>query len=75
MEPTLLLPTDSKYPRPGFKKVLGHAGAIALLYLMFSFSLFLGLQVEPLYGNVGVALTAVLAVAYVYFGFIRRKRR
>ena len=56
-------------------RVLAHAVAITLLYLMFSFALFLGLQVEPLYGNVGVALTVALAVIYVYFGFVRRKRR
>ena len=54
-------------------RVLAHAAAIVLLYLVFSFALFLGLQVEPLYGNIGLALTAVLMAAYVYFGFIRRK--
>ena len=54
-------------------RVLAHAGAVVMLYLVFSFALFLGLQVEPLYGNIGLALTAVLVGAYVYFGFIRRK--
>ena len=56
-------------------RVSAHAGAITLLCLMFSFALFLGLQVEPLYGNIGVALTVAAAAVYVYFGFVRRKRR
>ena len=54
-------------------KVLAHVGAIAPLYLVFSFALFLGLQVRPLYGNIGLGFAAVLAAAYVYVGFIRRK--
>ena len=54
-------------------KVLAHVSAIALLYLVFSFALFLGLQVRPLYGNIGLGFAAVLAAAYVYVGFIRRK--
>ena len=54
-------------------KVLAHVSAIVLLYLMFSFALFLGLQVRPLYGNIGLVFAAVLAAAYVYVGFIRRK--
>lgn len=53
-------------------KVLAHVSAIALLYLVFSFALFLGLQVRPLYGNIGLGFAAVLATAYVYVGFIRR---
>ena len=39
---------------------------------MFSFALFLGLQVAPLYGNVGIAATVALAALYVYIGFIRK---
>ena len=35
----------------------------------------LGLQVRPLYGNIGLAVVGLLAAAYVYFGFIRKKRR
>ncbi len=57
----------------GIARVLAHAGAIVLLCLAFSFALFLGLQVEPMYGNIGLALTAALLAAYVYFGFVRRK--
>ena len=54
-------------------KVLAHVGTMALLYLVFSFALFLGLQVRPLYGNIGLGFAAVLAAAYVYVGFIRRR--
>ena len=49
-----------------------HAAAIAVLWLLFSFAMFLGLQVRPIYGNLGLAATAVLAAVYVYFGFIRK---
>jgi len=52
-------------------RVIAHAIAIALLYLVASFALFLGLQVQPLYGNIGLGVTAVLTAAYVYVGFIR----
>lgn len=59
--------------RRGLSKVLLHAAGIIAIYLAFTFSLFLGLQVEPLYGNAGLVFTATLAAAYVYFGWIRRK--
>jgi len=52
-------------------RVIAHAIAIALLYLAASFALFLGLQVQPLYGNIGLGVTAALVAAYVYVGFIR----
>ena len=54
-------------------RVSAHAAAIVLLYLVLSLALFPGLQVEPLYGDIGLAMTAVLVAAYVYFGLIRRK--
>ena len=54
-------------------RVSAHAGVIVLLFLALNFALFLGLQVDPLYGNIGLALTVLLAAAYVYFGFVRRK--
>ena len=50
-------------------RVIAHA--IALLYLVASFALFMGRQVQPLYGNIGLGVTAVLTAAYVYVGFIR----
>ena len=55
-------------------KVLAHAVALVLIYLVFSFALFLGLQVRPLYGNIGLGVTALLVMAYLYFGFARKKR-
>lgn len=54
-------------------KVIIHAGVVALLCLAISFALFLGLQVRPLYGDIGLGVTAMLVAAYVYFGFIRRR--
>ncbi len=52
-------------------KILVHAAAISGLYLAFSFVLFLGLQVDPLYGSVGLVAVAVLTACYCYVGFIR----
>ncbi len=46
-------------------RVAGHFAAIVLIYLMFSFSLFLGLQVNTTYGNLGMVLSAGAALAYV----------
>ena len=33
----------------------------------------LGLQVSPLYGNIGLGVTGVLVALYVYLGFVRGK--
>ena len=41
-------------------RILAHAVAIICLYLTFSFALFLGLQVNPLYGNIGILACARL---------------
>ncbi len=46
-------------------RVAGHLAAIVLIYLMFSFSLFLGLQINTVYGNIGMVLSAGAALAYV----------
>ena len=46
--------------------------AIAGLYIVFSVALFLGLQVAPLWGNLGIGVTVALAALYVYVGFIRK---
>ncbi|MCZ0954772.1 MAG: hypothetical protein OXJ56_19545 [Rhodospirillaceae bacterium] len=54
-------------------KILCHAVVILAIYLWFSFSLFLGLQVRPLYGNMGMLVTLLLVAVYVYFGFIRKR--
>ncbi len=52
------------------KKVLAHAPVLIGLYL--AFSLGLGLQVNPLYGTIGIVATAGMAALYVYIGFVRR---
>ena len=52
--------------------VLAHAAAIICLYLAFSFVLFLGLQVNPVYGSIGLVAVAVLVTLYVYLGFVRK---
>ncbi len=54
-------------------KVLLHLVIVAMLWMAYSFALFLGLQVRPLYGNLGLAVVTGLTVAYVYFGFVRRR--
>ena len=53
-------------------KVLAHAAAIIGLYLAFSFALFLGLRVNPMYGNIGVVAVGGLIVLYVYLVFRRK---
>lgn len=53
-------------------KILAHLAALAGLFLAFSGAMFLGLQVAPLYGNVGIGVTVALAALYVYVGFVRK---
>ena len=53
-------------------KILAHAAVIIGLYLAFSFVLFLGLQVNPVYGNIGLVVIAALVALYVYVGFVRK---
>lgn len=64
---------QEKVMRTGLK-ILSHAAVILAIYLWFSFSLFLGLEVRPAYGNLGMLFTLVLVAAYVYLGFIRKRR-
>ncbi len=54
--------------------VLAHLAAIVCLYLVVSGALFLGLQVNPAYGTVATLAAMALVGAYVYFGFIRKRR-
>ena len=54
-------------------KVLAHAVVIICLYLSFSFALFLGLQVNPMYGNLGLLAVGGLIVLYVYLVFGRKR--
>ena len=53
-------------------KILLHAAAIIGLYVVFSSVMFLGLQVSPVYGNIGLVVCAALVALYVYIGFIRK---
>ena len=53
-------------------KILAHVVVLAGLYLVFSLALFLGLQVSPLYGTIGIAVVVVLVALYVYIGFFRK---
>ena len=53
-------------------KFLALAVVIVTLYAAFSFVLFLGLQVDPRYGNLGLLAVAALVGLYVYFGFVRK---
>ena len=55
------------------RNVIAHLIVLVALYLAFAFALFLGLQVRPLYGNIGLVIAALLAAVYVYFGFIRKR--
>ncbi|MCY3601288.1 MAG: hypothetical protein OXN85_15080 [Gemmatimonadetes bacterium] len=56
-------------------KVAVHVAVIALLYLMFSFSLFLGLQVNTTYGNIGMVVSIGAVIAYVLVVHRRRSAR
>ena len=53
-------------------KILAHLVALAGLCLAFSGAMFLGLQVAPLYGSIGVGVTVALAALYVHVGFVRQ---
>ena len=55
--------------------ILLHAAVLFALYLAFSFALYLGLQVQPMLGNLGIITVALLAVLYVYIGWVKPKRR
>ena len=56
-------------------RVAAHVAAIALLYLMFSFSLFLGLQVSTTWGNIGMVVSIGALIAYVLLILRRRAVR
>ena len=50
-------------------KFLAHGAALIGLYLAFSAALALGLQVSPVYGNIGLVVVAVLVAFYVSIAF------
>ena len=54
---------------------LTHAAVLFALVIAFYFSLFLGLQVHPILGNLGIITVGLLAVLYVYIGWVKPIRR
>ena len=52
-----------------------HAAALFALFIALSFALFLGLQVHPMLGNLGIVTVGLLAVLYVYIGWVKPARR
>ena len=54
--------------------ILIHVAVLIALFLAFSFALFLGLQVHPMLGNLGIITVVLLAVLYVYIGWIKPNR-
>ena len=56
-------------------RVAAHVAVIASLYLMLSFSLFLGLQVSTTWGNIGMVVSIGAIIAYVLLVLRRRSVR
>ncbi len=56
----------------GMLKILVHVVALAVLYLVVSGAMFLGLRVDPFYGNIRLVVSGVLVALYVYVGFVRK---
>ena len=55
-------------------EMLLHAGVALLLLLGYGVALFLGLQVRPAYGTLGLVIVTALGVAYVWM-WTRKRRR
>lgn len=55
--------------------ILKHAAVLFTLFIAFHFALFLGLQVHPILGNLGIITVMLLAVLYVYIGWVKPIRR
>ncbi len=53
-------------------KIAAHIVVVAGLYLALSGALFLGLQVDVVYGSVAAVIAIVLIALYVWFGFVRK---
>ena len=69
---TAFSPLSSQRRGRGASRILVHIAALAALYIAFSGALFLGLQVSPLYGNLGLVAAFALAGLYVWLAFVRR---
>ena len=52
-----------------------HAAVLFALLIAFYFALFLGLQVHPILGNLEIITVGLLAVLYVYIGWVKPIRR
>ena len=46
--------------------IVQHVVVGVILYMAFSFSLFLGLQVYPTYGTIGLIVTGLMLLAYIF---------
>lgn len=53
-------------------KIVAHAVAIAGLYLALSGALFLGLQVDVVYGSLAAVAAIALIALYAWLGFMRK---
>lgn len=53
------------------RSILVRVGLLAGLWLLFSFALFLGLQVDPAWGDAGVAAIVILAALWAWLGRAR----
>lgn len=56
-------------------KIGAHALAAVAVYLALSGALFLGLQRSPAWGSVALLAAIALAGAWIYFGFVRARRK
>jgi len=55
--------------------ILIHAAVLFALVIAFYFALFLGLQVHPMLGNLGIITVVLLVVLCVYIGWVKPIRR
>ena len=53
-------------------RLLAHTAVIVAWCFAFSFVMFLGLQVSPAYGYIGLGVLGIVGAVYVYLGFLRR---
>ena len=53
-------------------KAVGHLAAVAVLYMAFSGALWLGLQVDVVYGSAASLAVIVLVGLYVRWAFMRK---
>ena len=67
------MPRSPKLPKA--LKIMLHVVAIGILYLTLSGVMFLGLQVNPRYGTIGLIGFFVLLGLYIRFGFKWKKHQ